>query len=344
METFDNDSAIILIQEVIIELLRNDKFKESFELMNKHLKSISNDLSNSILQNEAEYNLLISQIGDGLITQEGGRVEFAKLRKRLLIIINDKVPIEIHFQTMLGKLNTSIYKTTTNTNLEKILGPINHLVKTNWLQRGIEASKSVCKVVLRDGEQGTGFLLKGGYLMTNFHVIPNKEKASECKIIFDYEEDLFGNVKKQSEFLLEPEGAKFSNLQKYDYAYIKVKDNRDNPLSQWGYLDLDTFTDPQVGNPVSIIQHPFGQTKQIAVTSNKIIEKDGCKLFYQTDTERGSSGSPVFNQDWKVIALHHAGRTEDDGGLVVSTQTGERRGANEGILIKTIANDIGLTN
>ena len=55
-----------------------------------------------------------------------------------------------------------------------------------------------------------------------------------------------------------------------------------------------------------------------------------------TDTERGSSGSPVFNNDWKVIALHHAGKTEEDGGLVINPATGEKRGANEGILIKNI--------
>ncbi len=344
METFYNQEAIKLIIEIIIELIKNNKFNEAFELMNKHLKIISIDLSNSILQNEAEYNSLKTRISDGLISQEGENVEYAKLRKRLLIIMNDKVPTEIHLQTMLRKLNTSIYKSTTNTNLEKILGQINHLVKISWLEEGIKKSKSVCKVIRNDGEQGTGFLLKGGYLMTNFHVIPNTVVASRCKIIFDYEEDLFGNMRKTSEFFLETEGAKFSNLLEYDYAYIKVKDNPDNPLSQWGHLELDTFTDPQLGSPVSIIQHPLGQSKQIAVTSNKIIAKDGCKLFYQTDTERGSSGSPVFNQDWKVIALHHAGKTEDDGGLIVNAQTGERRGTNEGILIKNIANDIGLTN
>src|SRR5262249_23055923 len=28
---------------------------------------------------------------------------------------------------------------------------------------------------------------------------------------------------------------------------------------------------------------------------------------YETDTEQGSSGSPVFNDQWEVIALHHSG-------------------------------------
>jgi endonuclease G len=96
---------------------------------------------------------------------------------------------------------------------------------------------------------------------------------------------------------------------------------------------------------VTIIQHPLGGTKQIALTANKIIgiDRDRHKLFYQTDTEPGSSGSPVFNNEWKVIALHHAGKTESDGGLVIDVKTGEKRGANEGILIKEIVQNIGKT-
>ena len=27
---------------------------------------------------------------------------------------------------------------------------------------------------------------------------------------------------------------------------------------------------------------------------------------YSTDTEAGSSGSPVFNDQWEVVALHHS--------------------------------------
>jgi hypothetical protein len=28
---------------------------------------------------------------------------------------------------------------------------------------------------------------------------------------------------------------------------------------------------------------------------------------YRTNTEGGSSGSPVFDQNWQLVALHHAG-------------------------------------
>jgi V8-like Glu-specific endopeptidase len=31
------------------------------------------------------------------------------------------------------------------------------------------------------------------------------------------------------------------------------------------------------------------------------------RLRYKTNTESGSSGSPVFEQHWNLIALHHSG-------------------------------------
>jgi hypothetical protein len=41
-------------------------------------------------------------------------------------------------------------------------------------------------------------------------------------------------------------------------------------------------------------------------------------LQYTTDTLPGSSGSPVFNDDWEVVALHHGGghlKTNDKGDI-----------------------------
>ena len=53
-------------------------------------------------------------------------------------------------------------------------------------------------------------------------------------------------------------------------------------------------------------------------------------LHYITDTARGSSDAPVFNDDWQVIALHHA-----YGGMRRDTY-GNNRQVNQGILINAI--------
>jgi V8-like Glu-specific endopeptidase len=54
------------------------------------------------------------------------------------------------------------------------------------------------------------------------------------------------------------------------------------------------------------------------------------RLQYTTDTLPGSSGSPVFNDAWKVVALHHA------GGNLVTNPRGDRMFANQGILMAKI--------
>ena len=61
-----------------------------------------------------------------------------------------------------------------------------------------------------------------------------------------------------------------------------------------------------IGEFVTIVQHPRGEKKQIALRENRIVDIPDRFLHYSADTEPGSSGSPVFNDQWEVVALHHA--------------------------------------
>src|SRR6185295_12247422 len=40
---------------------------------------------------------------------------------------------------------------------------------------------------------------------------------------------------------------------------------------------------------------------------NQLLRRTDDFLWYSTDTLSGSSGSPVFSNDWLVVALHHSG-------------------------------------
>ena len=46
---------------------------------------------------------------------------------------------------------------------------------------------------------------------------------------------------------------------------------------------------------------------------NEIVSIHETVVRYTTDTEPGSSGSPVFNNSWRLIALHHAAGEQDPG-------------------------------
>jgi V8-like Glu-specific endopeptidase len=55
---------------------------------------------------------------------------------------------------------------------------------------------------------------------------------------------------------------------------------------------------------------------------------------YLTDTMPGSSGSPVFNDKWELIVLHHS------GGWLPEPSTKSTHFRNEGIRVSAIAADL----
>ena len=59
--------------------------------------------------------------------------------------------------------------------------------------------------------------------------------------------------------------------------------------------------------PIVIVQHPNGQPLKLAIDSEGVIEVTENRLRYRTNTEPGSSGSPVFDGRLQLVALHHAG-------------------------------------
>jgi endonuclease G len=69
---------------------------------------------------------------------------------------------------------------------------------------------------------------------------------------------------------------------------------------------------------VSIVQHPEGADKQIALRNNHILGVMDDFIHYTTDTKTGSSGAPVFNDQWQVVALHHlsVARRNDRGEVI----------------------------
>ena len=110
---------------------------------------------------------------NGIIPYERYTLRSNQIRHNLIGII-DSIEAELEVKRIMGQYS-SIYTTTSKDNLEKIQGPDNNLVPMSWIYKCVEVSKSVCQVVRNDGASGTGWLLEGGWMMTNFHVIPKKE-------------------------------------------------------------------------------------------------------------------------------------------------------------------------
>jgi V8-like Glu-specific endopeptidase len=68
------------------------------------------------------------------------------------------------------------------------------------------------------------------------------------------------------------------------------------------YLEIKGIS----GQSVSIIQHPKGNRKEIVLYGNRVQAVYQDFIQYETDAEPGSSGSPIFNEQWQLVGLHHS--------------------------------------
>ncbi len=201
----------------------------------------------------------------------------------------------------------------------------------SFLEKGLVASKAVAKVIVprvvngipsQSISNGSGWLIAPDLLVTNHHVVKAREKhepeateadlraqALKATVWFNYTDR---NLKYTEYKCIEL--VHFSV--ELDYALLRLSpispSTSNQPLSSCGYLSV-TQSKPSLskGSRLNIIQHPQGGPQRIAIRSNFYVDyiskpTSPDRIRYLTDTEPGSSGSPVFNDEWQVIALHHA--------------------------------------
>ena len=221
---------------------------------------------------------------------------------------------------------------------ESLQGKTVDFVPVRFLDMARAASRSVARVAFSNrSPQGTGFMISPRLFLTNHHVISSVEEANTFVLEFDFEEDANLNKVAVTRFRLDPETLfLFDPTNDLDFAVIAVgkRLDGDRSLKDFGYLPLLTGQDKHIkAIYVNVIQHPEGRPKELVLRENRITGRTENTLIYGADTLRGSSGSPVFNDDWETIALHHWGSPErallDTGDEVPSE-------GNEGIRISSI--------
>ena len=195
-----------------------------------------------------------------------------------------------------------------------------HLLDVKFLSEGAKAARSVCRIDFDMRGEGTGFLIAPDLILTNYHVmIPPgykgdiQARAQRCEIKFGVIEGMRTNAS----FTLHPTEWRQAESEPEDLDFMVLKLNRSvtaaeqiEPLAiQPNSVQKDAF--------VNIIQHPAGKSMEVSLRFNQVVDVDDKRIYYLADTESGSSGSPVFDDAWRLVALHHAGGIQDATGKVI---------------------------
>jgi hypothetical protein len=108
------------------------------------------------------------------------------------------------------------------------------------------------------------------------------------------------------------------SLEELDYALVRLKDSpgihsigRDSEIDapKRGWVKIREDFDFSSDSALIILQHPKAAPLKLSIDTNASINVNGngTRITYMTNTEPGSSGSPCFNINWELIAIHHAG-------------------------------------
>jgi V8-like Glu-specific endopeptidase len=207
--------------------------------------------------------------------------------------------------------------------LEALLGDT-EFYPLQFLRDALKRSRAVARVGRRPERvkdpqsTGTGFLLDGNviapqlaeltFLLTNAHVVTSDDDVRRKYPEIDA-----------------------LKVDETNVAFLEARDQASRPISvvrewftspPWEFdatlLELESRPGGVSPAPVAadrvvprdrvnILGHPYGDEQVVSMQDNRVISVEPPKLTYRTPTEHGSSGSPVFNQQWEVVALHHAG-------------------------------------
>lgn len=216
-----------------------------------------------------------------------------------------------------------------------------------WRTRLSEIETQVCRIEIASGwppDFGTGFLLGPDVVMTNYHVmekvIQGQISPKNVTLRFDYkvmadgttlnsgttyrlaEQDWLIDYSKYSPLdSLVNTGEAVPLLDQLDYALLRVSGtpgdepvggdaNKDHKAPARGWIKKPTNVHQfQPGTALFIMHHPDAAPLKLSLDTNAIIgiNHNKTRVRYKTNTEGGSSGSPCFNANWELVALHHSG-------------------------------------
>ena len=230
--------------------------------------------------------------------------------------------------------------TPSRSGLEAIIGvKMETSAITAWRERIGALEGQVCRIAnpeftgTEGGGFGTGFLVAPNVVLTNWHVVHSSLfEAEKVRVQFDYKKKTDGSLNFVTSYglvadwkLTESPPTAFEQnpknvpyvkpkVDELDFALIKLDGSPGSePIGKnaahglmRGYVQLPGKKIEADNRVLFIIQHPQGRPMELSVNMMKPLESpDDLRVFYENDTLPGSSGSPGFNWNLDLIALHH---------------------------------------
>ncbi len=219
-------------------------------------------------------------------------------------------------------LTTSLPAEITEADIKACLESLKDPARPDWLpvsflEKGLQAARAIGRVEHQDRRIGTAFLVAPDRVLTNAHVANDIPDLTQGGVKFHV------GLQGQTEWRNFKAKLAESAVDDLDFALLQL----DAPLNV-PPVTLSTQA-AWVKQAANILQHPRGAELQVALRNNAILYVRPNRLYYVTDTDGGSSGSPIFDDDWRVIGLHRAGM-EDALGIRI-------REVNEGVPMTKIA-------
>ena len=205
-----------------------------------------------------------------------------------------------------GAALAAVQKTLGDAGLEKTFG-VYGAETMKWWKTALERGRGVCRIESQfDREVGTGFLVRGGdfheklgdepMVLTNHHVVSTAAARAQARF-----EEIDRNVAYPCSFVWS-DAAVDATLLRFASAAPETE-----PLPLAGACPQRARDQHPPIPRVYVIGHPLGRGLKISFVDNELVATDGRRLHYRTSTEPGSSGSPVFDEAWSVVGLHHKG-------------------------------------
>lgn len=202
----------------------------------------------------------------------------------------------------------------------------------------------VCWIGIPGGGGGTGFLVGPDLVVSNYHVMKkvktNRALASGVRFSFDLRQTTDGQTvlrNKVTECRLaerdwwidaQPPSSKDwddalgdAGMEELDYVLLRL-DSRigedpvggstaDPKAEPRGWVDPTALgMAPEVGEQIFLLQHPEGEPLRLSVGTVTAYNGNKSRIRYNANSKNGSSGSPCFNADLQLVALHHAHDTQ----------------------------------